>query len=138
MHDTSTLKMLGLLSVIIFATSFLGGCVTAKQKQLDSGLKPLTTEDFQRLLSHPIEATYFNQKKNVDIMVNYFPNGTQKFNTSNRSDTGTWRIADGEYCSKWKETRNGAESCSTWFKTSEKTYDIYDRDGTKSGVLTIK
>lgn len=116
----------------------LSGCVTAKQKMLDQGMKPLDKVAYEELFSKPFKASYYSLKRSKTMFLEYYPEGKQIINTGSFSDEGQWRIASGEHCSKWNEIRNGAESCSTWFKVGEGKYDVFDAGGMKTGTLTVK
>ena len=47
------------------------------------------------------------------------------------TDRGTYRFAEGGYCSTWKDFRNGAEACFTVEKISETEFQLYTPDGQK-------
>lgn len=121
----------------VFLLTFVGGCVTSKQKALDAGMKPLDEQGLQSLFAAPFNASYSSSQKNLTSVVQYFPDGKQTISNSKISDEGTWRIKNGEQCSKWKVIRKGAEACTTWIKIADDKYEVYGSNGAKSGVLTI-
>jgi len=128
-------KSANLLYVFLLAM-FLGGCVTAKQKKLDAGMKPLEEQGLHALFSQPLEATY-ESVKGITSSVKYFPDGTQTISNSKLSDTGSWRIVGGEVCSKWTKIRKGFEKCFTFFKLEDGKYEAFQRDGSKDGILIV-
>ena len=124
--------------IIIMSLLFLGGCVTAKQKLLDSGMTPLAEADFQTLFAVPLKGDYRSIKQGGIVSTEFLPDGTEKMVSSKISDEGTWRIVNGEQCSKWNNLRGGREACFTWFKVADGVYDIFDASGAKAGTLTVK
>ena len=46
-------------------------------------------------------------------------------------DHGTYRFAEGGYCSSWEDFRNGAEACFTVEKISDSEFQLYTPDGRK-------
>jgi hypothetical protein len=50
-------------------------------------------------------------------------------------DSGTYRFANGGYCSKWVKNRNGAEKCFTAEKI-DNGYQLWTLDGKKDDTLT--
>lgn len=52
----------------------------------------------------------------------YRPNGTSAVTVSASNkfkDTGTWRIVENQFCTKWQVIRDGQEGCSTIRTTSK-------------------
>jgi len=129
-----------LAKAIVLTCSILlfGGCVSAKQKLLDAGMKPMDNQELTSLFSKPFEANYVSSKNGTTSLVQYFPDGAQKINNPRITDEGTWKIENGEQCSKWTKIRKGAERCTVWFKVSSDKYEVYNRGGSKAGVITIK
>jgi hypothetical protein len=124
--------------LILFSVVFgLTGCVTAEQKLLDSGMKPQTDQELRELFSKPFEGSFVNSKGNV-FSVKFYPDGRQEVNGSRVNDTGSWRIVNGEQCSKWNTIRHGSERCTTWIKITKGKYGVFNSDGSKNGVMTVK
>lgn len=130
----SVVLLIGFASIALF----LAGCVTAKQKMLDAGLRPVNDTDFQSLFSKKIDAEFIDAKSQSSFPISYFPDGKVQTKSSNFNDDGTYWFKNGEQCSKWEKIRNGKEACYIWFKIAERKYDIYASDGSKDGSLTIK
>ncbi len=124
-----------LISLLIVV---LGGCISAKQKKLDLGIKPMNDQELKALFSKPMNASFYSNKRNNTISLQYYPGGSQKLIASTFSDEGTYIIVNGEQCSKWKVIRNGAELCTTWFDIGGNKYETFNRNGSKSGTLTLK
>jgi len=131
-----TRKLFYYAITIIFAL-VLVGCVTGKQKLLDSGMQPLKQTDFDDLFSKDIKANYLNSNGH-NVSVQFYPDGTQKYSSPKNSDIGKWSIKNNEQCSTWSNLRNGQEKCFTWFKISENKYELFEQNGNKAGTITIK
>ncbi len=123
---------------LIVSLLVLTGCVTAKQTKLDLGLKPLNNEQLHELFSNTFSGSFVNDKNKMTTQVTYNKDGSQTLSNRKLSDTGNWRIAGDEYCSKWKIVRKGAEECSSWFKIADNQYEVYSTSGSFVGVLTVK
>ncbi len=137
MKINSELRNLWFGLMLVFVVICLTGCVTAEQKLLDSGMKPQTDQELRGLFSKPFVGSFVNSNGNV-FTLNFYPDGRQEVNGSQVNDTGTWRIVNGEQCSKWKTIRNGSEKCTRWIKVGEGKYDVFNSDGSKDGVMTVE
>ena len=127
-----------ILTSLILVTSFsLGGCVTAKQKLIDSGIQPLTGDQLKEMFTKGVKADYVNAKGQASYVV-FHPDGNQTLASSMTNDTGRWSVENDQQCSVWTKIRNGRKGCFTWFKVTENTYELFGTDGTKTGTLTIK
>jgi hypothetical protein len=66
----------------------------------------------------------------------YAPDGSAKV-TANfkaaKSDTGTWQIKDGQFCTTWKVLREGQEKCGTWTRLTDTSF--VDEGGTVAKVV---
>ena len=51
------------------------------------------------------------------------------------SDTGTYRFAEGGYCSTWEDFRDGAEACFTAEDLGSGRYQLYKLDGAKDDLF---
>lgn len=65
-------------------------------------------------------------------------NQTGKLTDGDWSDTGTYRVDGDMVCSKWKNTRNGAERCSKFYLQKDGTYTAHDSSGKKTAEFSIK
>jgi len=63
---------------------------------------------------------------------------TSKGESDDTSDTGTYRFAEGGYCSTWAAFREGEEGCFTVEKLGEGRYQLYKLDGSKDDLLVLK
>lgn len=52
-------------------------------------------------------------------------------------DTGTYRFAEGGYCSTWSRIRT-TEACFTLRRTGANTFDVLARDGSLDSQLTAR
>ena len=61
-----------------------------------------------------------------------------KGDSDDTNDTGSYRFAEGGYCSTWVEFRDGAEACFTLEKLGEGRYQLYTLDGKKDDLFVLK
>ena len=122
----------------LFVSISLGGCVTAMQKKVDTGMDPLGSAELQTLFSKPFEADFVSSESGRTFMVKYFPDGSQMIEYGGKNDDGSWRITDGKHCSRWESTRNGAERCSYWFKLAEGRYELFNTSESKIGLVNVR
>ena len=47
------------------------------------------------------------------IEFSIMPDGTASVSAGNFNDTGTWRLSENGYCTKWQKIRAGTEGCLT-------------------------
>ena len=52
------------IAIVTSLTLTLGGCVTAKQKKLDLGIKPINNQELKTLFSKPLDVKYFSNTRN--------------------------------------------------------------------------
>lgn len=131
-----SLQNASIFLLMLFTLVVVSGCVTAKQKKLDMGASSLSHQELQSLFSKPISGNWVSSSGKT-ASVQYMPDGVQKISSTRTTDEGTWRIADGTQCSKWKKIRKGAERCTTWFEIAPKKYEVYSTDGALAGEITI-
>lgn len=118
----------------------IGGCVsgiTDKQRALDAGMKPLDDQELQSLFSDRFQASFNSSQGIGSSVIRYNPNGKFTSIHSGNSQKGSWRIANGEVCTREDFDHTGTELCTTWIKIAENKINIYFRNQRKSGTLTI-
>lgn len=124
----------GILIVLFF---LLGGCVTAKQKALDSGLQPYTDQNFETFFSEEKIMRWESAKNNRSATVTFSPDGSiSALGGDGKVYPGTYSVKDNIYCSKM-DHRNGESKCSEWFKVDDKTFKLYSTGGSFVGTATI-
>lgn len=57
---------------------------------------------------------------------------------SGYQDSGTYRIDGNQLCSKWKEIRDGAENCVTFYLLPDGSYEAANASGAKTATFVIK
>jgi hypothetical protein len=57
---------------------------------------------------------------------------------SDGSDTGTYRFAEGGYCSTWQRFRDGEEACFTAESLGDGRYQLYTLDGQLDDLLVLQ
>lgn len=137
MKKKDSLRILPLILFLLFSLLFLSGCASTKQKMLDAGFKPLTTYELQSLFTEKRIAKYYNTEKQQWTAVTFLPNGSQATVSNGKVLTGVYNIENDQYCSTLSPNK-GDLRCTTWFKVSDKTYDLYQVDGSKAGELTFE
>lgn len=60
------------------------------------------------------------------------PDGRASVSAGNTSDTGTWRMSEGGYCTTWKTIRAGQERCFTVVRAGA-AFKVMNPDGSLSG-----
>ena len=74
MNIKKEFRLLGLHVLLAVALLQLGACVSAKQKLLDAGMKPMSRPELQALFSEKRSTTFSGQKGSGTA--DYFPDGT--------------------------------------------------------------
>ena len=121
-------KCINVVLVLALAGMCIGlsGCVTAQQKMMDEGYKPLTTGELTALFSGTRNAKWVGN------------DGTQMVTWASGSTDGTYSIKDGTFCSKINIPGRG-ERCSVFFKIDENKYKLFSvGSGSTAGVLTFE
>lgn len=77
----------------------------------------------------PTTARTFSVKFNDDWSTAFSAKGDYQ-------DTGTWRLSDIGYCTKWAKIRDGKEECYTVRKSGSE-YRIYKLDGSVDAKATL-
>ena len=57
---------------------------------------------------------------------------------SGYQDSGTYRIDGNQLCSKWKEIRDGAENCVTYYVLPDGSYEAADASGAKTATFVVQ
>lgn len=134
------IKDIVITSFLFLTLLSLSGCATTKQKMLDEGMKPVTTNELQSLLSEKRVAKWHDTQKQRWSTVTYLPDGSLAAVSQGNGKTypGTYTIENDQYCSKM-DFRNGEVKCSTWFKMNDKTYHLFQAEnGSFAGELTFQ
>jgi len=119
-----TLIILALGVIFIFQC-----CATSEQEiPVPEGLL-LSQSEVEQLYKNECTCDYYNMGASGTVTT--FPNGTQKINWksvySGGSDTGTYRIVNGQKCDEWDNTP-GETKCSKIYKIGEKNYKFVSDD----------
>ncbi|MGI9537676.1 MAG: hypothetical protein ACR2PB_11455 [Desulfocapsaceae bacterium] len=104
------------------------GCVTAKQKMLNDGYKPLTNQELDVLFSKSVTMRWTLQSMdqgNVEMS----PDKTAKISHSGGIDDGTWETEDDRLCISWERFRGGGKECNTFFKIDENKFRVFRPSG---------
>ena len=81
------------------------------------GLAPLTQQQLEERYARRVEARYessLGARGTLSVM----PDGSVRI-SGTLEDTGTWRIKDGMFCTKWAKIRQSAEGCLTQYRTGD-------------------
>lgn len=126
----------GLLIFVLMTALLMQGCASQRAPYSEPEGTLMTNSDLATLFSQPGQAEFANSR-GISV-VSYAPDGTQTLKKGSFSDVGTYRIDGNQLCSKWKKIRNGAEECSTLYRTGAKEYRVASQTGGKGGVLTFQ
>ena len=124
---------LGALAVMLFAS--FSGCAVTEKSLRDKGMSPQTQKELEERFSRPVKSSFQNVS-GIRGTVTYTPDGTVRVDSPNIIDTGTWRIKDGKFCTKYTKIRNGEETCFTTYKTGPKEYTSFFADGSYNATVT--
>jgi len=112
------------------------GCVTHEFQIQLAGARMLNRGELEQL---------FFAERMVDFSspdglasVTYHPDGRQEIDWHSGQDTGTFRIANEEFCSTWTRLRRGEESCSKIYRIDEKEYEFISSDGTYAATMRLR
>ncbi len=125
------------VAALFFVALILGGCVSAKQKLMDQGNKPLTNIEFKELFAVKQVANGIPSEGNPFVMTT-LPDGTiSAVGSTGKTYTGTYSLEGDKFCSKM-DHRGGAIKCSTWFKVGDNIYKTFRDDGSSDATLTFQ
>ena len=89
------------------------------------------------------ECTYeFRNSEGVWGTTRCFPNGNQDINWRTAeavgSDTGTYRIVNGQKCDKWENIPKAKERCYKFYKINENEYTTVCTNCSEQSIVTFK
>lgn len=113
----------------------LSGCGTAEKMAQDKGYEPTSQAQMEESYSRTRTIAWRNPAGRSGTAT-YHPDGTAQVAWEGGADEGTWRIADGRFCLKWKTIRNGAENCTRSYKVGENEYQVFNADGTLNATVS--
>lgn len=91
----------------------------------------------QAEMEEVFKGTTFNTKDFGETGTMAFgADGSLDLKLQTKADTGTYRFANGGYCSTWKTIRT-TEACFKATKVSDKQYQLWTSDGKEDAVLTL-
>jgi hypothetical protein len=114
-------------------------CAAVNEKTLkESGAKFLNQQDLIEFFKvERIGDLRDRQGRTAEI--HYFPNGTRKLKYKGGGDEGPYRIEkNGQFCSKWKKLRDGAEKCYRMYRTGENKIVAVNIDGSFNTEVVFK
>jgi hypothetical protein len=112
-----------LCSILVFTIS----CATHEANIQQSGARLLTQADLEAIFSKNV--TLFYQTSQSSGSTTYKSDGTCAVISGTFSDTGTYWIENGQYCSKWKKGRGGSVTCQRWYQIADNEYHQIDSAG---------
>ena len=138
MKTHNLIRKLSILFVLLYSGAHLSGCVSSKQKMVESGKKPITNQELKQIFSEKKIASYISAKGRTG-KVTYLPNGSQSAVDDKNGKTypGTYYFDGDKYCSKM-DHRGGEVRCTTWFKVGDNKYQLYRNDGSKGATVTFQ
>jgi len=128
------------LTFIIFALGVIlifQSCATSEKELAEPKGILLGQSELEQLFKN--ECSYYYRNSEGHSGTNTcFPDGKQKMKWRAGSDTGTYRIINGQKCNKWKDTNPGKEECYQFYKIHENKYSSVCTNCSKSWILTFK
>lgn len=124
--------LLSLCSFVIFTVA----CVSHEAKIQESGARLLTQADLETIFSNEVTFDFLTSKHSRGSTT-YKPDGTCKVSGNNFSDTGTYWIENGQYCSKWDTIRSSVE-CQRWYKVGDQEFHQVDSAGNMAAKMYLK
>lgn len=124
--------LLSLCSLVIFTIA----CVPHEAKIQESGARLLTQADLEAIFSKEVTFNFLTSKQSRGETT-YKPDGTCKVSGNNFSDTGTYWIENGQYCSKWDIIRSSVK-CQRWYKVGDKEFHQVDSAGNMAAKMYLK
>ena len=113
-------------SLICVALLALAGCTLDRKVEAPAG-DYLSHEQLSALLARTRTANIAAGRLNATG--NYSPDGTVHLNWGTGSAKGTWKIYDNRFCTRYREIRQGFETCYFFRQTGDKTYTLFATDG---------
>ena len=98
-----------------------------------NGLAPLTQQQLEERYARRVEARFENTLGGRGTQ-SVMPDGPVHYR-GGLEDTGTWRIKDGRFCTKFQKIRQGAESCFTVYRTGDWEFSYFLSDPQIAGVF---
>jgi hypothetical protein len=124
--------LLSLCSLVFFTVA----CVTHEAKIQKSGARLLTQADLEAIFSNEVTFDFLTANQGRGSTT-YKPDGTCKVSGNNFSDTGTYWIENGQYCSKWDNIRKST-TCQRWYKIGDQEFHQVDSAGNLSAKMYLK
>lgn len=128
-------RVTGVMVVSTLALT-LAGCGTAEKRMQDQGYAPLTQTELEQMHARTRTMSWSNPAGSSGT-VSYEADGAAEVNWSGGTDTGRWRIDEGQFCIQWQTIRNGVENCTRLYRAGDNEYRVYNMDGTLNSTVTF-
>jgi hypothetical protein len=130
--------MQGLCFGAMVATACLTliGCATTEPSLRARGLSPLSHGELAALYARP-RTIQGSSPDGLGLLGSYTPEGGARLDWGRGAAAGSWRIAEGKFCTKYPGVRNGEERCVTIYQTGENAYKAFLPDGTCQGTTSF-
>ena len=127
--------MKGLCFGTIVATACLTliGCAPTEQSLRARGLSPLSQGELEALYART-RTIHGSSPDGLGLLGSYTQEGVARLDWGRGAAVGSWRIAEGKFCTTYQGIRNGEERCVTIYKTGENEYKAFLPDGTFQGT----
>jgi hypothetical protein len=130
--------MQGLYFGAMWAAAFLtlSGCAPTEQALRARGLSPLTHSELEALYART-RTIHGSSPDGLGLLGTYTQEGVARLDWGRGAAVGSWRIAEGKFCTTYPGIRNGEERCATVYKTGENEYKAFLPDGTFNGTTSF-
>ena len=122
--------VLGAVLAAIFMV--LSGCTATEKALRERGFSPLTQSELEALYSRArtVHGTMdFASAESERVTWTYTPDGVVKVDWIEGAAEGSWWIAGGKFCRKFKVIAHGKEFCVTIYKTGKNEYNAFHSEG---------
>lgn len=117
--------------------AFVFACTTTTHevKIQEAGARLMTQADLEALFSKELNTSYVTPRSKGTSK--YLPNGTLTIDWGSGDDTGTYRLVNGQYCSKLDTIRKN-ERCVKVYQVGEKEFHFVGPSGELSSKVFIE
>ena len=127
-------KFFSLLMILLFVST-LTSCALTEESLKEAGAKLLGQEELVDFFSQDRVVTFSTQSGSAKGY--YFSDGIQKIKWQGGGDEGTYKIENGQFCSRWNATRGGKEECYRIYHTEDNEYVWFKLDGSYDSKMVI-
>ena len=112
------------------------GCKTTEEALKETGKKPLTSAQLEKLYSgKTVVGT--NSTTGRGYQTKYNTDGSAILSSGSFTDSGKWWVENNAICLQWAIIKNGAKHCLQIYALGDK-YESINSDGYANSTFTVK